>query len=376
MTMGRFRLGSILGFEIHIDYSWFLIFVLILWTFTFGVFPGFYPELGPSAYVAMGIVGTLLFFASLLAHELSHAVVARRRGVEVEGITLFIFGGMAHMSAESETPQDEFVIAGVGPLSSFVIGAIFAAIWWVGRTLGWTEAVTGVAWYLALINVVLAVFNLLPGFPLDGGRVFRAIVWRISGDMTKATRVAANGGKWVGYLLMAFGFLQLLAGNLIGGIWMIFIGWFVRTAALGGYAHHLMHDVMKRVRARQAMSPDPDTVGPDLTLQEFVDDYLLARRHQAYPVLADGTPVGVITLGRVKGVARDAWPERRIRDAMVPAEEGILVGPDQPMDEVLEKLRQSELRRVLVVEDGRLVGIITGHDVAGWLERVRQLEGR
>jgi Zn-dependent protease/CBS domain-containing protein len=374
--MGGFRLGSILGFEIRIDYSWFLIFFLLLWTLSFGLFPASYPGRDQATYLLMGLVATLLFFASLLAHELSHSVVARRKGIPVEGITLFIFGGMAHTRMEFEEPGDEFQIAGAGPLSSLLIALLFWVAAWAGSAAGLGIEVVGVAAYLAFINVALAVFNMLPGFPLDGGRLFRAAVWKFTGDMKKATRYASNGGKILGYLLMGFGLLQLFAGNLIGGMWMILIGWFVRLAAEASYTQFMLRRSLEGVRAGQAMTPNPQTIPAEVTLQEFVEEHVFRGRHQSYPVVRDATPVGIITLERVKSVPREEWSRRTVSDAMVAAEDGLLVRPDDSLVDVLDKLGESQVRRVLVMHGDELVGIISQSDVTRWLERARLLEGR
>ena len=373
--MGDFRLGSVLGFEIRIDFSWFIIFFLILWTFTFAVFPANFPGLSTGAYIAMGVIGTLLFFASLLAHEISHSLVARAKDIPVEGITLFIFGGMSRTRMEAETPGDEFQIAGVGPLSSVVIAAIFWGIAWLALRAGWSVAIIGVAQYLALLNFLLAVFNLLPGFPLDGGRIFRAAVWKSTGDYTKATRWATTGGKWLAYALIAFGLLSVFQGNL-GGLWLVLIGWFLRNAAIASYQQHLLHQVLEHVRASDAMTPDPETVPPDLTLQELVDDHFLKRRFHAFPVASNGRPLGLITLGQVKEVPREEWSRRTVAETMTSVEgDGVTVRPDEPMTDVLQKMEKSGSRRVLVTRDGHLEGIITTGDVAGWLQRARELEG-
>src|SRR5690606_35068803 len=371
--MGDFRLGSVFGFEIRIDFSWFIIFALILWSFTFGVFPASFPGLGTAAYIGMGVAGTLLFFASLLAHELSHSVVARRKGIPVEGITLFIFGGMARTRLEAEEPGDEFYIAVVGPVSSIVIGLLFGLVWWVGTRAGWSVAVTGVAAYLGVLNVALAVFNLLPGFPLDGGRLFRSLVWKMTGDVTKATRVASTGGKWLGYVLVGLGILQAFTGNMLGGLWLVFIGWFLRNAAIASYEQHVVRMVLEGVRAAQTMTRNPETVPPDLTVRDLVDDYFMRRRYQAFPVVEDGHPVGIVTLNQVKDLPREEWAARTVRSIMAPAQDGVTVRPDESMTSVLEKMEASGVRRVLVTRDGRLEGIITATDVAGWLDRARQL---
>ncbi|MBI4408984.1 MAG: site-2 protease family protein [Gemmatimonadetes bacterium] len=372
--MGDFRLGTILGLEIRIDFSWFIIFFLILWSFTVAVFPTNFPGLSRGVYIAMGAAGTLLFFASLLGHELSHSVVARAKGIPVESITLFIFGGMARTRMEAEQPGDEFVIAGVGPLSSLAIAAFLFLLAWIGRQAGWSPAITGVAQYLSFLNVLLAIFNLLPGFPLDGGRLFRAIAWKITGDLTKATRLASTGGKWFGYGLVGLGVWQVVQGIVLGGFWLVFIGWFLRNAAISSYQQHLIRLLLEGARAADAMTRKPETVSPDLTLQQLVDDYFLRRRYQAFPVAIGEEPLGIITLGQVKEVPREEWSRRSVRDTMTAASDTVIVRPEESMTRVLEKMERSGVRRVLVVREGRLEGILTAADLTAWLERVRQLE--
>ncbi|HEX7050329.1 MAG TPA: site-2 protease family protein [Longimicrobiales bacterium] len=374
--MGDFRLGSILGFEIRIDFSWFIIFFLILWTFSFAVFPLNFPGLSTVTYILMGVAGTLLFFGSLVAHELSHSLIARTKGIPVEGITLFIFGGMARTRMEAEDPGDEFVIAGIGPVTSIAIGVVLWLIGWFGAQAGWSVAITGAAQYLAFLNIILAVFNLLPGFPLDGGRLFRAAVWKFTGDVTKATRWASTGGKWFGYLLVALGIFQALSGAIVGGLWLVFIGWFLRNAATASYEQHLLQRVLEGVQAREAMTREPETVPPGLSLQELVDEHFLRRRYHAFPVTEQGRPLGIITLAQVKQVPREEWPRRTVAEAMTPAGEGNTVRPDERMPRVLDKLERSEARRVLVARDGHLEGIITAGDVAGWLQRAQELGRR
>lgn len=374
--MGGFRLGSVLGFEIRIDYSWFVIFFLVLWSFSAGVFPAQFPDLSAATYFLMGAIGTLLFFASLLAHELSHSVVARQKNVPVEGITLFIFGGMARTRLESETPEDELAIAGVGPLASLVIAGLFEGVWWVGGRLGWGEAVTGVAMYLAYLNVILALFNLLPGFPLDGGRLFRGVAWKLTGDLTKATRWATNGGKALGYMLMGLGVLQTFAGAVLGGLWMLFIGWFLRGAAEASYAQHLLQGILEGIRADEVMTADPETVPPDMSLRQLVEERFLRRRYQSFPVVeGEDRLVGLLTLQQVKDVPRDEWDRRLARDVMTPITEGIVVEPGRKMTDVLQAMQAAGTGRVLVAEGGRLRGIISSADVTGWVQRSRELEG-
>lgn len=372
--MRGIRIGSLFGIEIRIDYSWFVIFALILWTLTRGVFPTAHPGEQPLTYIVMGTAGTLLFFSSLLAHELSHSLVAQSRGFPVHSITLFIFGGMARTSTEFETPGDEFMVAIAGPVSSFMIAALFWVVAWGGAQADFPVAVTGVASYLALINLVLAVFNLFPGFPLDGGRLFRAAVWKATGDLRRATRIAANGGKIFGYMLMALGFLNLFGGNALGGVWLVFIGWFVRMAAESSYAQHVLHGPLQRAHARDVMTPHPQAVAPGRTLQDFLEDYVIHGRHHSYPVAEDDRLMGLITLARVRAAPKDKWPSLTVADAMVPLSPAIIVAPDDTMADTMAKLNGSEIGRVLVTHGDRLLGIISQADVARWLERERLRE--
>lgn len=369
--MRGFRLGRIFGFEIRIDFSWFILFALILWSFSTMVFPASVPGRDAIGYFAMGLAGTLLFFVSLLAHELSHSFVARAKGIPVDGITLFLFGGMAHTRTEAQTPGDEFQIAVVGPLMSMFVAVVLALVWYAAALSGWSPAVGAVAQYIAGLNVLLAVFNLLPGFPLDGGRLFRAVLWKITGDVSRATHVASIGGRWLGYALVGFGLWLAFSGNVIGGLWLVFIGWFLRNAAVASYEQHVLLGALSGVRARQAMTERPETVPADASVQELMDEYFMRRRHSAYPVVERGATLGLVTLQAVRDVPREDWPARTARDIMVPADATLVVGPEEGLIEVLDRLRATPARRVLVMRDGELLGIITANDVAFWLNRAR-----
>ncbi|NDJ22391.1 CBS domain-containing protein [Nostoc sp. B(2019)] len=371
--MQGFRVGSIFGFEIRIDLSWLLIVFLVLWTLSVGLFPANYPGLSNATYFGMGLVATLLFFASLLAHELSHSFVARSKGIPVEGITLFIFGGVSRTRMEAENPGDEFQIAIIGPLTSVLLAAFFGLIWFVGKNAGWSIVVTGVASYLASINLILAIFNMLPGFPLDGGRVFRSIIWKYTGNKKKATQIASSGGKWLAYLLIALGFWELFGSALLGGLWLILIGWFLYNAAEASYEEILVRTTLEGVKAREIMTPYPETVNADLTLQDLVDKYFLSRRYQSFPVTQDSHPVGIITLNQVKDVPREEWVYRTVKDTMISTDQGITARPEEEMSHVLEKMQESGVRRVLVTQNSSLKGIITANDVASWLQRQRDL---
>ena len=364
------RLGSMGGFEISLDYSWFLIFVLIIWTLTARIFPSEAPGLSPATYLLMGALGTTLFFASLLGHELAHSYVARWKGIGVEGITLFVFGGMAKTTREADSPGDEFQIAGVGPLASFAFAGLFYAAEALGRWMELGPAYLGVTRYMWFVNLALAIFNLLPGFPLDGGRLLRAIVWKITSDVRTATRVAAAGGRLLGYTIIGLGvFTMLMQRSVIGGLWFVFIGWFLGNAASKSYRHLILHDILANLPARHAMTPNPQTVGPGVTIHELVYEYFLKRPHGAFPVTADGTVIGLITLSQVREIPREEWPRRTVAEVMTPRHDGLFVAPDTPLTTVLRRMSENRMRRVLVAREWRLVGIITGGDLGHWLER-------
>lgn len=370
--MQGFRLGSISGFEIRVDLSWLLIFFLVLWTLSVGLFPTTYPGLENTTYFGMGLVATLLFFASLLAHELSHSFVARAKGIPVEGITLFIFGGVSRTRMDAENPSDEFQIAIAGPLTSVLLAGLFGLIWYISINAGWSVVVTGIASYLASINLILAIFNMLPGFPLDGGRVFRSLIWQYTGDQRKATRIASTGGKWLGFLLIALGILQMFNYGILGGLWFILIGWFLYSAAEASYEELLLRTSLKGVRAREIMTPYPETISADLTLQELVDKYVLSRRYQSFPVVQDAQPVGIITLNLVRDIPREEWGYRTVKDTMIPIDQKVTACPEEQMTQVLQKMQESSVRRVLVTKNGLIQGIITANDVAKWLQRQRE----
>ncbi len=372
--MNGFKLTRVLGFEISIDFSWFIIFFLVLWSLGNYVFPTTVPGLDGSTYVVMGLAGSVLFFASLLAHELAHSVVARRKGIEVEGITLFIFGGVARTKSEAKRPGDEFLIAGAGPLASVVIAALLWGLSLLTTSIGLGAGLAAVLAIIAWFNLLLAVFNVLPGFPLDGGRMLRAALWRWTGSLKKATRVATTLGRWLGYALVGLGIWQAFNGLLVNGLWLILIGWFLRNAAVASYQQQVVSDMLSGVLAAHTMTPSPETVGPDLTVDRLFEHFLHSR-FVAFPVVEGGEPLGLVALHQVRTTPREQWSGLTVRDVMVPLSNDITVTPDENMITVMERLRASPVRRVLVMDGGRLAGIISAHDVTHWLARAQQLEG-
>jgi Zn-dependent protease len=374
--MGGIRLGSVLGFEIRIDLSWFVIFFLVFWSLSVAVFPAEYPELSRGTHLVMGMAGTLLFFASLLTHELSHAIVSRAKGIPVAGITLFIFGGMAWATREPDAPQDELLVAGIGPVTSLALAGLFHLVALAGDSAGWGPAVVGVAGYVAFINLALAIFNLVPGFPLDGGRVFRALVWKFTGDKARATRWAVGGGRAFGAILMVLGGVEALSGAPLGGLWLVFIGWFLRNLAGTSLQQQLLHDLLAGFVAADLMSPQPEVVSGRLPVDELVRSHFMRLRFGSYPVVDDGELVGMVTLEDVKAVSPDAWASSRVAHVMTPLHECAVVAPSTTVEAALQDMNRPKARgRALVVDRGQLVGIISATDVTRWIQRLRAVEG-
>jgi Zn-dependent protease/CBS domain-containing protein len=368
------RVARIAGIEVRVDSSWVVIALLITYSMYLR-FSILYKGLSTVAAVGVAILAAVLFFGSVLIHELAHALVSRARGIRVQDITLFLFGGATRARVESRGPGDEFLIAVVGPLTSGLLAALFWAVEVFARdTL--PRSLIGMFGYLAWVNLLLAGFNLIPGFPLDGGRVLRSVVWRATGSFRRATRIASLGGQAVGWLLVAGGVAFLLAGNLAGGIWLAFIGWFLVQAARASYQELQIRQLLRGVQAHDVMADTLLRIPPDLTLQDAVDRYFMRYDHSAFPVDERGRTIGLLTLRKVRRVPSDQWPTSRVRDHMVPLSDQIVVPPDAPMDQVMAKLEDGEAGRVLAAEDGEVVGIITSSDLTRWLRRWRVLDSR
>jgi Zn-dependent protease len=368
------RVGRIAGVEVRVDSSWAVIALLITYSMYLR-FAAVYPSLSTGGAVAIAILEAALFFGSVLVHELAHALVSEARGIRVQDITLFLFGGATRARVESRGPADEFLIAAVGPLTSGILAALF----WVADILGGgvlSRPLIGMLGYLAWVNLLLAGFNLIPGFPLDGGRLLRSAVWRATGSLQRATRIASIGGQAFGWLLVAGGAAFLLAGNLASAIWFAFIGWFLVQAARASYQELQIQHMLRGVQAHEVMASDLLRIPPDLTLRDAMDRYFMRYDHSAFPVDEQGRTIGLLTLRKVRRVPSEQWPTSRVRDHMVPLGDQVVVSPDARMDQVMVKLEDGEAGRVLVVEDGEVVGIITSSDLSRWLRRWRAFGGR
>lgn len=357
------NLFRLFGFQVQADFSWLILAFLITWSLATGYFPDQYLQLSPAQYWGMGILGALGLFGSLIFHELSHSLVARRFGIPMKGITLFIFGGVAHMDGEPPNPKSEFFMAIVGPLSSLLLAAILYGATQGGRAVGWPEPVNGIVSYLSFINVLLAMFNMVPAFPLDGGRVFRSALWAWTGDVRWTTRLAARCGSGFGIVLMAWGGFSSLTGNFVEGLWYVLIGFFLYGAADQAYQQVLVNRALRGESVRRFMSHDPITVSPGLSVQSLVDDYLYRYLHDMFPVLEGTKVVGCVSKKQVGNLSRAAWPHKSVADIMdvCSPEKTVQAGSDA--GKALAQMNKTGLSQLLVLEGDRLVGMITLKDL-------------
>ena len=381
-----FRLGRLFGIEIAVDWSLTIIFLLVTFSLSAGVFPAWHPDWSATLCWTTGLAAAVLFFVSVLLHELSHAIVGRANGIGFSRITLFVFGGMAHMEGEPPSWRSEFAMAIVGPLTSLALGILFLTVaglfFDTGRIdpddpMGTIRAAGPVATlllWLGPVNILLGVFNLVPGFPLDGGRVLRAFAWGVTGDMRKATRWASMGGQVFGWILMGSGLAMLLGFTVpvfgrgaVNGLWLAFIGWFLNTAAVASYRDLVTRQSLSRVPVKRLMQTNLVTVRPDLAVQSLVDDYMMGSGQRAFPVVDGDRLMGLLTLGDLNRAERSRWPDTEVREIMTPASELTTTEPDQDASSALVEISQHEFDQLPVVSDGNLAGLLRRRDVLKWL---------
>jgi Zn-dependent protease len=358
-------LGRIAGIRIGINWSWLVVFALIVWTLAVGVFPDTNPGLSDGAYAAMAVVAAFLFFGSLFLHELGHAIQARREGMEIEGITLWLFGGVAQFRGMFPSAGAEFRIAIAGPLVSLLLGLLFS-LFAMGVHL--REAVDGVAAWLGYINLTLLAFNMLPALPLDGGRVLRSSLWHFRGDFRQATAIAAEVSRGFAYLLIVGGLSLFIFESAFSGAWLAFIGWFLLQAAAGEARYVAVEQALGDLRVRDLMVREPVTVTPDLSLGQFMDEVAWSRRYTSYPVLEGGRAVGLLTFRCVSQVPRGEWDAQFVRDCMLPRQEVPALEEDQRAVDALAILSQGQVNRGLVLDGDRLTGLLSITDLARALE--------
>jgi Zn-dependent protease/predicted transcriptional regulator len=358
------ELGRIAGIRIGVNWSWLVVFALIVWSLASAVFPDQNPGLSDATYIAMALVAALLFFASILLHELGHAIQARRDGMEIEGITLWLFGGVAQFRGNFPSAGAEFRIAIAGPVVSLLLGVFFVAVAVATRM---TEEVDGVAAWLGYINLVLLVFNLLPALPLDGGRVLRAALWGARDDFAWATRVAGNIGRGFGYLLIAGGIALFIFANSFSGAWLAFTGWFLLGAASAELRYLAVREALAGLRVRDLMVREPITVPQNVSLGQFMDEVVWPNRYTTYPVTDNGRAVGLLPFKYVAEVPRTEWDSRTVRDCMLPRDRVPVLDEDDELADVVSELGE-EPGRGLVVDGERLVGLLSISDLGRALE--------
>lgn len=375
MFFYRMRLFSLFGFDVYVDASWLLIAVLVAWSLAIGIFPGIVSGLTPATYWSMAVVATVGLLVSIVLHEMSHAAVAQHFGVPIRGITLFIFGGVAEMHSEPTSAVSEFLMALAGPVASAVLGLLFFLLSGLATSSQGPPAVAGVLWYLSYLNWTLALFNLVPAFPLDGGRMLRAALWGWRKDLIWATWVAAGAGNIFGILLIVLGLIEVLRGDFVGGIWLGLIGLFLRGAANATYQQTLAQQILAGQSVSRFMNRRPITVSPELSDREFVEDYVYRHHHKVFPVVRDGRLLGCVTTAQLSEVGEDQWDRRTVAEIMEPCSEDNTISPGADALEAMTKMQRTGRSPLLVVDRGQLVGMLSLRDLLEYLTLKLQFEG-
>lgn len=369
-----FKLITLFNIPIEINYTWFIILALVIFTLARGYFPATNPDLPPLAHWLMAAIAAVLLFASLLAHELSHSLVAIRNNLPIHGITLFVFGGVAHLEKEPPSPAIEFKMAVAGPAMSFFLALVFFALTQALYNLGAPGYILSICNYLFILNLVVGIFNLIPGFPLDGGRILRAALWSYSKDLRKATGIASAFGKGFAFFLMAAGFLNFFTGSFLSGIWFIFIGLFLMEAAEISYQQVIMKKLLTGVKVENIMTRNVVTVPANLTIDKLIDEYFFRFRFASFPVVEDDTLLGLLTLHSIKEIERAKWPQVTAREAMLPLSNQLVINKNLEVAEALGKMASSGMGRLLVVEDSKLIGILSQRDITRLFEFKAEIE--
>jgi Zn-dependent protease/predicted transcriptional regulator len=370
MLRSGIPIGKVFGISLKLHYSWFFIFALVTWALAGSYFPSTYPAWSLATRIAAGIITSFLFFGSVLAHELMHSIVSQRQGIPVQSITLFIFGGVSQITEEPKQPRDEFRMAIAGPLTSLVIGGILFGIYftWRGTDTPLVQFITAIAYWLGYINLVLGVFNLIPGFPLDGGRVFRSLLWWRNGNLRRATRISSNIGRVVGFLFIFGGIWLIFTGNWVNGIWLALIGWFLESAAVGSYRQLLLQDMLRGHVASEVMSRDCVLISPETTIDHLVHGHILTSGRRCFPVASDGHVLGLITLHNIKMIPRDSWNIKTVREVMTPLADIKWVRPNDELSSVLRILTEDDINQVPVIQDNNIIGMIGRNNLLSFVD--------
>ncbi len=369
----RITLFRLLGFEVRIDLSWLVLVALITWSLALGVFPHYYQGLEPATYWRMGLIGAAGLFFSILFHEFCHSLVARRFGLPMRGITLFIFGGVAEMEDEPPSPKVEFLMAIAGPISSVVLGSAFYAAANLIAAAETVISVQGVVEYLAMVNWVLAAFNLIPAFPLDGGRVLRAALWHWKKNLRQATRIASQIGSGFGIFLILVGVASFLLGNIIGGVWQFMIGLFLRSAAESSYRQVVFRKALEGEIVERFMNPRPVTAPPSISIRELVESYVYRYHFKMFPVMDNDRLLGCITTRRIKEIPREEWDRLTVGERLDRCSDANTIGPAAGALQALSLMGKTGNSRLMVVKEDRLVGIVSLKDIMGYLSMKMEL---
>lgn len=373
MSRHTIPMGRVLGIPLELDYSWFLVFALFTWALAVGHYPTEFKGWPTSLYWIMGAVTAVMLFVSVVLHELGHSVVARRYKIPVRRITLFIFGGVSQIEAEAATPGADFRIAVAGPLVSLALAGLFTIL---QPAVAGVSPLLALARYLAYINLALALFNLIPGFPLDGGRGLRAVVWGLTGDFHRATRIAASVGRGFAFVFILVGVWQVFGGNFVGGLWIVFIGWFLESAAVAQTQQVVLQDLLTGHTVAEAMSPELTAVPADVTLQLLVDQHILTSGRRSFLVQRDQAVLGLLTLHHVVHIPRAQWGTTTAAQAMIPAARMRSARPDTELRAALEAMDRDGVSQLPVMVADHAVGILRREDILSFLRAAQQLRGR
>jgi len=374
MLRGSLQLCSIRGIPIRIHFTWLIIFGLVSWTLASGYFPQHYPDLPVAAYWLKGSIAALLLFGSILVHELMHGIMAQKLRMPIGGITLFALGGVAELKGEPPTAGTEFKVAIIGPLTSFILAGVFWVVWKITEDGRMGTIFSGIAAYLVMINIVVALFNLLPAFPLDGGRVLRAILWRITQNVKQATSWATRIGQGVAYLLILLGAVALFLGAGFQGVWMAVIGVFLLQSAQASYTQLVVQQALAGIAVRDIMIKEVTTVPPQLRVTDLIDQYFLTYGYGGFPVEEHGRVLGLVSLRRVKQVPPEARDQMSVREVMRPLEERLTIAPDDDTSVAFRRMAEEDLGRLVVMERGRLVGLVTKTGLSRFLQMKLELQ--
>jgi len=370
LARGRVQIARIWGIGISVHASWLIVFALVTWSLAVGYFPTEFPGWARATYWLTGAFTALVFFLSILIHELGHSWVALRHGIPIRGITLFVFGGVAQIGREPASPTAEFRIAFAGPLTSLGLAALFAGAGFLMRDI---TLVTSAAFWLARVNLMIALFNLVPGFPLDGGRVLRAVAWHWTGSFNRATRVASLAGRLFSAVLMGIGVFTALGGNVLGGVWLLLIGWFLENAAASTEAEASLRALLRDITVAQAMTHECSRVARDRTLGQLVREEVLGAGRRCFLVTDDGRLQGLVTLHQIKQVPPEQRDMVRVEEVMTPAAQLAVVRPEDSMFAALQRMDDDDVAQLPVIADGKLLGMIGREEILHYVRTRAEL---